>query len=125
MDERHSMWTAELPGGMHLSWRAEIIEDRENELIAWQSVEGSDVFNEGYVSFRPVFDGEGTEIHARIVYHPPAGKLGAQVASFFENIQAKVIREDLRGFKRLIETGELPTIEGQPRGTCAGAWTPG
>jgi hypothetical protein len=27
-----------------------------------------------------------------------------------------VIREDLRRFKQLMETGEVPTIKGQPRG---------
>ena len=30
------------------------------------------------------------------------------------------MREDLRNFKRLMETGEIPTIIGQPRGTCTG-----
>ena len=30
------------------------------------------------------------------------------------------IRDDLRNFKRLMEVGELPTIVGQPRGTCLG-----
>lgn len=114
LDERHSRWTARLPAGMHLSWHAEIIEDRPDEVIAWQSVEGSDLFNEGFITFEPVFDGAGTEIHARIVYHPPAGRLGERLATFFENLQAMVVREDLRSFKRLIETGELPTVEGQP-----------
>lgn len=114
IDDRHSRWTARLPGGMSLQWRAEIVDDEPNSLIAWQSVEGSDLFNEGYISFEPTADGDSTEIHARIVYHPPAGKFGAQVATFFETLQAQMIREDLRGFKQLIETGEVPTIEGQP-----------
>jgi uncharacterized membrane protein len=29
---------------------------------------------------------------------------------------AATIREDLRRFKQLMEAGEVPTIEGQPRG---------
>ncbi len=114
VDDRNSHWVARLPTGLSLSWRAEIIEDRENELLAWKSVHGSDIYNEGFVTFEPVFDGAGTELHAHIIYHPPAGQFGARIASFFEPVQAQVIREDLRCFKRLMETGELPTIEGQP-----------
>jgi hypothetical protein len=30
------------------------------------------------------------------------------------------MREDLRNFKRIMEVGEILTIEGQPRGTCTG-----
>ena len=30
------------------------------------------------------------------------------------------VRDDLRNFKRIMEVGELPTIAGQPRGTCTG-----
>lgn len=113
LDEGHSRWVARLPTGITLSWHAELIEERDNELLAWQSVKGSDIFNEGFVTFRPLTDGRSTEIHARIVYHPPAGQLGARIVSFFDALQTQVVREDLRSFKRLIETGELPTIQGQ------------
>ena len=109
-----SRWVARLPTGITLEWQAKILEEKPGELIAWQSVQGSDIFNEGYVTFRSVFNGQGTEIHARITYHPPAGEVGARIAGFFEELQARYLREDLRSFKRLIETGELPTTQGQP-----------
>ena len=114
IDEERSRWVARLPTGITLEWTAEIVEDRPNELLAWQSVRGSDIYNEGFVTFEPVFDGAGTELHAHIIYHPPAGEFGARIAGFFEELQARFVREDLRSFKRLMETGELPTIEGQP-----------
>jgi hypothetical protein len=34
-----------------------------------------------------------------------------------------MIREDLRNFKRVMELGEIPTIDGQPHGTCTGQGT--
>ena len=114
MDERTSRWTVRLPTGVHLSWRAEIVDERQNELIAWQSVQGSDIYNEGFVSFRPVFDGEATELHVRILYRPPAGKVGARIASFLQSVQDLYLREDLRSFKQLMEAGEMPTTRGQP-----------
>ncbi len=114
IDHNRSRWVARLPGDIHLEWTARILEDRANELIAWKSVEGSDLYNEGYVTFRPIFDGEATELHVRILYRPPAGELGHQVGHFFERLQNQFIREDLRSFKQLLETGEMPTIIGQP-----------
>ena len=32
-----------------------------------------------------------------------------------------LIREDLRRFKRVQETGEIPTTDGQPQGNCKGS----
>jgi uncharacterized membrane protein len=49
---------------------------------------------------------------------PPAGQVGAWIARFFTPALDQQIRDDLRNFKRLMETGEIPTIIGQPRGTC-------
>ena len=49
-------------------------------------------------------------------YNPPAGAVGATVAKLFgEEPQLQVI-EDMRRFKNLMETGETPTVEGQPVG---------
>lgn len=114
MDGDRVRWEARLPGDVELEWNARLLEDRENELIAWQSVEGTDIYNEGYVAFHPVFDGEATELNVRIVYRPPAGEIGARIAQFFDRLQQQFIREDLRSFKQLMEAGEIPTTHGQP-----------
>jgi uncharacterized membrane protein len=53
-------------------------------------------------------------------YIPPMGKAGSWVAKLFGRDADQMIREDLRNFKRLMETGEIPTTQGQPRGTCDG-----
>lgn len=114
IDDQHSRWTARLPGDVHLEWRAKLVEETPNEVLAWQSVQGSDIFNEGYLTFESVFNGQGTELHARIVYRPPAGEVGARIANFLEVVQEQFLKEDLRSFKQLMETGELATIHGQP-----------
>jgi uncharacterized membrane protein len=54
-----------------------------------------------------------------IDYIPPAGVVGKWVATLFGKDPEKQIREDLHRFKSLMETGEVLTTEGQPRGTCA------
>ncbi|MBA2661456.1 MAG: SRPBCC family protein [Bradymonadaceae bacterium] len=109
LDARRSHWVASLPAGLTLEWEAEIIEERENEVLAWRSVEGSDIFNEGFVVFTEAPAGKGTEVHARIVYRPPVGAIGAKIAEFFSVIPGQVIKEDLRQFKCILEAGEIPT----------------
>lgn len=116
LDHTRSHWEAKAPMGMSVSWEAEVINERPNELIAWKSVEGSQIDNAGSVRFRPATGGRGTEITVELNYEPPAGRLGRAVASLFGEEPEIQVREDLRGFKALMETGEVPTVEGQPSG---------
>ena len=55
-------------------------------------------------------------LRVRLQYSPPGGKVGAAVARLFGRGSGTEIREDLRRFKQLVEAGEVPTTEGQPRG---------
>jgi uncharacterized membrane protein len=121
IDEKRSHWVAKAPSiaGGKVEWDAEIINDEPNALIAWRSLSGADVDNAGSVRFVDRGD-RGTEVHVIIDYIPPAGRLGKWVARLFGEEPQQQIKEDLRTFKRVMETGEVPTIEGQPRGTCGG-----
>jgi uncharacterized membrane protein len=49
-------------------------------------------------------------------YEPPGGKVGAAIAWMLGHAPSQTIQEDLRRFKQLMEAGEIPTIQGQPRG---------
>ena len=116
IDQRQTHWIAKAPAGRTVEWDAEIINEIPNELIGWRTLAGSSVVSAGSVRFRPAPDGRGTEVRVRLQYAPPAGKLGATIAWLLGHEPSKTIREDLRRFKQLIEAGEVPTIEGQPRG---------
>ena len=109
-----SRWTARGPAGMTVEWDARIINEIENELIAWQSVEGSTVATAGSVRFTS--NTRGTIVRVRFQYNPPAGKAGAAVAWLFGEEPHLQVREDLRRVKQLMETGEIATTEGQPAG---------
>jgi uncharacterized membrane protein len=115
LGEKRSHWIAKAPGGRTVEWDAEIINDNENELIGWRTLEGSDVVSAGSVRFKPTGQGE-TMVHVHLQYEPPAGRVGATIAWLLGHEPAQTIREDLRRFKALMETGEVPTVEGQPRG---------
>ena len=115
--DKRSRWTAKGPGGIgEISWDAETTAMDENTRVAWRSLEGADVDNEGEVRFKDAPAGRGTEVHVRIRYAPPAGALGTAAAKLFNPAFEKIIRDDLRRFRMLLETGEVATTEGQPKG---------
>lgn len=58
----------------------------------------------------------GTEVRVRLPYQPLGGRVGAAVAWAFGRNRSTQLRQTLRRFKQLVEAGEVPTIEGQPRG---------
>jgi uncharacterized membrane protein len=104
-------WVAHGPFGP-VEWDAELIADRPNELISWRSLEGSEVASAGSVRFRTAPGNRGTEVHVSLSYVPPAGKVGAAIAWLTGMDPHAEIREDLRNFKRIMETGSAPTTEG-------------
>jgi uncharacterized membrane protein len=112
----YSHWIAKGPAGMRVEWDAEIIEDRPNEMIAWSSFEGADVDHMGSVRFEPAPSGRGTIVRVRLQYSPPVGVIGASVAKLFGEDPDWQVKDDLRRFKQIMETGEVITTEGQPAG---------
>jgi uncharacterized membrane protein len=66
------------------------------------------------VWFTPATGGRGTVVKLSLKYSPPGGKLGDAIAKLFGDGGEKMIAEDLLRFKDLMETGEVPTLEGRP-----------
>lgn len=111
-----SHWVAKMPGNIEVSWDAEVIEDRQGELIAWRSLPGSEIETAGEVRFLDAPGDRGTEVHARIEYRAPGGMIGQSAAAILHGMNSQLMKEDMRRFKQLLETGEIPTTEGQPSG---------
>jgi uncharacterized membrane protein len=121
--ERRSHWRVKAPMGMRVEWDAEITEDRPGERIAWRSVEGSDVEHLGEVRFRRAPGGRGTIVYFDLVYNAPAGQIGSMFAKLFGEEPSQQAYDELRNFKRMIETGEIITTEGQPSGRQPANWS--
>lgn len=107
LDDARSKWTAKIPGGMgKVTWEAQIVEDISGEVISWSSLPGSTVDNAGEVRFSDAGE-RGTEVKACITYRLPGGDLGSIAARLFNPAIEKMMREDLRSFKTLIESSEV------------------
>ena len=117
-DQKHSHWKHEGVAGFKAEWDAEIVNEEPDSLIAWKTIGQADVHSAGSVRFFQTED-RGTEVRVVMDYLFPAGKAGAMVAKLFGKEPGQQVREDLRKFKQLMESGEIPTTEGQARGKCA------
>lgn len=107
LDERRSRWRAAGPAGAHVEWEAEITADAPGSRIAWRSLPGATVENDGEVRFAPAPAGRGTEVRVTLRYRPPAGALGAAAARLFGKAPEQEVPGELRRLKQLLETGEV------------------
>ncbi|MGW2148389.1 SRPBCC family protein [Nonomuraea bangladeshensis] len=110
-----SRWRAKGPV-VDLEWEAEIIDERAGDLIAWRSVPGKGVRNAGLVSFTDGPGGRGTVVDVSLEYGMRGRKLAAAVARMLGEHPEQQVRDDLRRFKQVMETGEVVRSEGSPEG---------
>jgi uncharacterized membrane protein len=104
-----SHWVARAPAGAVVEWDAEIINEIDGSLIAWKSIGDAEVPNAGSVHFSDAPADRGTIVKVVMDVEPPAGKLGFVIAKLFGEDPDRQVREDLRKFKQLMETGEIST----------------
>lgn len=111
-----SHWVAQGPLGKSLAWDAEILNEAQDEIIAWRSLPGSQVDSAGSVRFKDAPGGRGTEIRVELQYNPPAGMVGAYAAKLFGRDAQHEIDHDLLRLKQFLESGEIATTQGQSVG---------
>ena len=117
IDERRSHWVVRAPAGATVEWDAELTADEPGRRIAWSSLDGARVRNYGSVQFVAQPFNRGTEVQVDLEYIPPAGIVGAVLARFFGEEPDIQVKEDLRLFKQMMETGEIATTKGQSHGS--------
>ncbi len=105
LEDDVTRWTFRGPAGVPLQWEAQIINEIEPDLIAWQSLPGADVVSAGSVHFKPTRG--GTELMVHLQYDPPGGKIGAAVSWMAGHAPAAELRGDLQRLKQLLEGGSM------------------
>ena len=66
-----------------LNGTTEMFNERENELIAWRSLDDADIVNAGSVRFEPSSEGHGSVVRVSMNYNPPAGTIGKTLRNFW------------------------------------------
>jgi uncharacterized membrane protein len=101
--------------GKRLEYDTQIVADEPGKRIAWKSVTG-DVDESGEVTFEPSPNGRGTLVTLRESMNIPGGSIGGALAGLIKRTPKQIVIEDLRHFKQLAESGEIPSVDGQPNG---------
>lgn len=112
---KKSHWVVETKPGVEFEWDAEITAETPNALIAWKSLEGAAVQSEGEVTFRTI-NSKGTAVTLRMDVDLPGGKLAEWISFLTGDHPELLAAVNLRRLKALLETGNVPTIQGQPSG---------
>jgi uncharacterized membrane protein len=108
LDAWHSHWVARGPLGPALEWDAEIINEHENELIAWQSVHGAHLQNAGSVRFESLSE-TATYVKVCIELQPLGGAAALALARLFGTDPQRELEEDLERFKDFAERELTPS----------------
>lgn len=95
-------------GGFEMQWDTVMIDDVPDKVLSWRTVPGSAAQHAGSVWFKPVLDGEATEVYLRFIYKVPGGKITKSFAELLGEAPEQVVKEDLRRFRCLVETGITP-----------------
>lgn len=104
IDETRSRWRVHTDRGIPINWEAEIINEEEDALIAWRSLEDSQIYNAGVVRFQARGDRE-TEVHVRIRFALPGGRAAVRLAKLVGEDPQRELTEDLQNLKRVMEVG--------------------
>ena len=107
-----SHWTMK-SGEKTIEWDSEILNDAPGKRIAWRSV-GGDSDNAGEVVFERAPGARGTIV--TVLQEFRMGKLVSAWETIVGRNPKQAVIENLRHFKALVETGEIPRTEGQPHG---------
>ena len=88
----------------------------------WESSEHRPEYIEGAdaaVTFMDAPGDRGTEIYVDLERNTPGGKLGEVVQKLVGSEPLAKVKDDLRRFKQLVETGEVTRSDGAPEGELA------
>jgi uncharacterized membrane protein len=106
------------PGRFHWSVRGraartvgqevELVEDLPDEQITWQvtRITGTGP-HVARVRFRPAPGARGTEVHVQLVHLRTSGWIGSSTAALRRATATEELRDDLRRFRQVLETGEV------------------
>lgn len=114
-----SHWKANAPVKKSVEWDAEMTGDEPNKRISWRSLPKADIDNAGTVHFATSPDGRATEVRVSLHYDVPGGAVGRAAAKLLGEEPEQQVRDDLRRFKQVMETGDIVRSDALPDGTDA------
>jgi uncharacterized membrane protein len=107
-----SQWVMK-SGEKTVEWDSEILADEPGKRIAWRSTAG-DVHQAGEVIFEEAPGGRGTTVI--VLQEFGISGIASAIATIVDRNPKQAVVENLRHFKALAETGEIPRSQNAPHG---------
>ena len=123
--ENTLQWVMEDPGtGAQVEFDSEILEAVPGVRHVSRITSGPFESTTETITFAAGTNGRGTIATLVVDYKVPAGLLGNAVAAVASRSPEQITIENLRHLKQLIESSEIPSVEGQPAGPrgVTGRW---
>lgn len=95
----------------------ELLREEPEETLAWRVLREGRLVHFGSLALRDAPGGRGTMVAARLEYAPSGGSLGTALAHIMGHSPQRLVAENLRRARQLLETGVIATTEGQPSGS--------
>lgn len=102
-EPRRSAWEVHGPGGVPVTFTAEVTQEVPEKLLSWRTLPGSTLDHTGTAEFEKLDDGI-TRLRLQICYQPPAGARRV-LAGILGNDVKQRLNRDLVRFKSLLEDG--------------------
>lgn len=115
-------WDWSIPGpiGTTLSLRSVLTDVRPGKRIAWRVGSGAVLPHEVSFDVMDAPDGGGAVIRAEVALYPSSKMPLVGTRTIIEKAADRTLATALYRLRALLETGEIPTVEGQPSGLGEG-----
>jgi uncharacterized membrane protein len=100
-----SRWTIEGPFGIRAHWTVEVTEERENELIRYETTGLPGLRASWEIQFAPGPETAWTDVHE--VLNAPLGRIGRAAFALIGKYPAEEVTANLNRLKQLMETGKV------------------
>lgn len=119
-DDDRYRWTVHGPYGQDIGWETHVVDSEPGEFVRWATPTDAVLPSEGTVRFTEAAGDRGTVVTLSVTFDPPGGTLGSAALEQFDIAPKTLVGVALDRFKSLVESGEIPTLSGNPSGRGAG-----
>jgi len=113
-------WTIHGPFGRVAAWDTRVVEADPGEIVRWETPADAMLSNAGEVRFSEATGDRGTEVTLTLRFDPPGGALGDAALRRLDLVPRELAGVALSRFKSLVESGSIPTLQGNPSGRGRG-----
>ena len=115
-EEVYAFWQRSENLPLAAEGEVELTREAAGEELAWRTMRAEKLMHFGSLTLRDAPGRRGTIVMARLEYVPAGGSLGAVLARVTGRSPHRMVADNLRRARALLEAGETPTTQGQPSG---------